>query len=133
MTPPLFFNPQPMSSLYTRVAAANPNGAKSVIKSYGYEIRTNNLAQALKQLVAAEGEPALRSIVDIHPDKELILECYAPAKDDCGCKDKEKNHDKDYLNAVGKMTDAQRENQLTNTFLIVSAVMVLGALIIRNK
>ena len=125
-----------MSSLYTRVAAANPNGAKSVIKSYGYEIRTNNLAQALKQLVAAEGEPALRSIVDIHPDKELILECYAPTKEkkeDCGCKEKEKSYEKEYLNAVGKMTDAQKENQLTNTFLIVSAVMVLGALIIRNN
>lgn len=122
-----------MSSLYTRVAASNPSGAKAVIKRYGYEIRTNNLAQALKQLVAAEGEPALRSIVDIHPDKEIILECYAPAKDDCDCKEKDKSSERDYLNAVGKMTDAQRENQLTNTFLIVSAVMVLGALIIRNK
>lgn len=125
-------------SLYTRVAAANPSGAKAVIKSYGYELRTNNLPQALRQLVAAEGEPALRSIVDIHPDKEIILECFAPApaKDDCGCKDKGKDKDSDaekhYLNAVGKITDAQKEHQLTNTFLIVSAVMVLGALIIKN-
>ena len=123
-------------NLYERVAKANPSGAKAIIKSYGYEIRTNNLAQALKQLVAAEGEPALRSIVDIHPDKEIILECYASNKqDDCGCKDKhqDKSIEKDYMNAVGQMTAAQKENQLTNTFLIVSAVMVLGALIIRNK
>lgn len=134
MTPPLFFKPQTMN-LYERVAKANPSGAKAVIKSYGYEIRTNNLPHALKQLVAAEGEPALRSIVDIHPDKEVILECYAPKKEDCGCKDKHKesSHEKDYMNAVGQMTAAQKETQLTNTFLIVSAVMVLGALIIRNK
>jgi len=121
-------------SLFTRVAAANPIGAKSVIKSYGYDLRTNNLPQALKQLVAAEGEPALRSIVDIHPDKAIILECFAPTpvKEDCHCKEKDKDTDKYYMNAVGKMTDAQRESQLTNSFLIVSAVMILGALIIKN-
>jgi hypothetical protein len=124
-------------SLYTRVASSNPSGAKAVIKSYGYDLRTNNLPHALKQLVAAEGEPALRSIVDIHPDKEIILECYAPSKEDCGCKETEKHKDTDthFLNAVGQvsqMTQAQKENQLTNTFLIVSAVMVLGALIIKN-
>jgi hypothetical protein len=93
-------------------------------------------------LVKAEGEPALRSIVEIHPDKDLILECYkeelAPQKpdkhDDCECnKSKKDNSNKEYLNAVGQMTEAQKQAQLTNTFLVVSAVMILGALIIRHQ
>ena len=123
-------------NLYQRVATANPSGARNIIHKYGYEIRTNNLPQALRMLVGAEGEPALRDIANIHPDKELILECFAEAKkadhkdDDCKCKDK---HEHSYMNATGQLTQAQKETQLTNTFLIVSAVMILGALIIRNN
>lgn len=123
-------------NLYQRVATANPSGARSVIHKYGYEIRTKNLSQALRMLVGAEGEPALRDIVAIHPDKDLILECYADTKkadhkdDDCKCKDKQEQN---YLNAAGQLTEAQKQTQLTNTFLIVSAVMILGALIIRNN
>jgi len=133
-------------NLYQRIALANPQGAREVIKSYGYDIRTSNLPQALRMLVGAEGETALRSIVNIHPDKEIILECFAkddtdiskPSKhdhDDCECKKakSQSSMESSYLNAVGNMTEAQKQTQLTNTFLIVSAVMVLGALIIRNQ
>ena len=125
-------------NLYQRVATANPSGARNVIQKYGYEIRTKNLSQALRMLVGAEGEPALRDIVAIHPDKDLILECYGDVKkddhkhDDCKCKEANK-HEQGYLNAAGQLTEAQKETQLTNTFLIVSAVMILGALIIRNN
>jgi hypothetical protein len=90
-------------------------------------------------LVANEGEEALRAVVEIHPDKDLILECYqenkTTKKEDCGCKDK---HDKKeegnmYLNAVGQMTEAQKQTQLTNTFLIAASILILGALIIKNN
>ena len=126
-------------NLYQRVALSNPNAAKGIIKNFGYEIRTNNLAHALRLLVANEGEEALRAVVEIHPDKDLILECYqenkTTKKEDCGCKDK---HDKKeegnmYLNAVGQMTEAQKQTQLTNTFLIAASILILGALIIKNN
>lgn len=130
-------------NLYQRVALANPKAAREVITSYGYEIRTNNLSQALKLLVSHEGEEALRSIVAIHPDKEIILECFGSTEkphkdDDCECKKNNKteiseSYANNYMNAVGKMTEAQKEAQLTNTFLMVSAVLILGALLIRNK
>jgi hypothetical protein len=132
-------------NLYQRIALANPQGAREVIKSYGYDIRTSNLPQALRMLVGAEGENALRSIVNIHPDKEIILECFAKNDidmtkatkhdhDDCGCnKTKSQPMESSYLNAVGNVTEAQKQTQLTNTFLIVSAIMVLGALIIKNQ
>jgi hypothetical protein len=121
-------------NLYQRVALANPQGARNVIKSYGYEIRTNNLPNALRMLVSAEGEPALRSIVDIHPDKDLILECYQKEekKEDCKCKDGHSNMDAHFYNAAGTITEAQKQSELTKTFLIVSTVLILGSLIIKN-
>jgi hypothetical protein len=131
-------------NLYQRVALANPKGAREVIKSYGYDIRTNNLPNALRMLVSAEGEPALRSIVNIHPDKEIILECFGKQgeehkHEDCKCKDKHKEDNKDkmsmdahYLNAAGYITEAQKQSDLTKTFLIVASVMILGSLIIKQ-
>lgn len=122
-------------NLYQRVATANPKGAKAVINQFGYEIRTNNLPQALKMLVSNEGEPALRAIVDIHPDKELILECCGNdtssiKKDDSVAKN---NNQDMYFNAVGQqMTEAQKSTQLTNTFLIASTFIILTALILKN-
>lgn len=123
-------------NLYQRVAIANPREAKSVINKFGYEIRTNNLPQALRMLVSAEGEPALRAIVDIHPDKDLILECYAEDKTAIQ-KDASTNlsnpHYDMYLNAAGQqITEAQKTTQLTNTFLIASTLIILTALILKN-
>lgn len=128
-------------NLYQRVALSNPTAAKGVIKNFGYDIRTNNLAHALRLLVANEGEEALRAVVAIHPDKDLILECYqenkTTKKEDCGCNDKhgKKDDSKDllYYNAAGQMTEAQKQAQLTNTFLIAASILILGALLIKNK
>jgi len=129
-------------NLYQRVALSNPTAAKGVINNFGYDIRTNNLAHALRLLVANEGEEALRQIVEIHPDKDLILECYQETKmgkkeGDCGCKDKHHKHEehKDlmYANATGQLTEAQKQTQLTNTFLIAASILILGALLIKNK
>jgi hypothetical protein len=123
-------------NLYQRVASANPKGAKGVINQFGYEVRTNNLPQALKMLVSAEGEPALRAIVDIHPDKDLILECYAEDKSAIKKDDNassSRNNNELYFNAVGQqMTEAQKSTQLTNTFLIASTFIILTALILKN-
>jgi hypothetical protein len=119
-------------NLYQRVASANPQGSKRVIKNFGYEIRTNDLPQALKLLVKEEGEPALRAIVDIHPDKEIILECCGHTANTTSIEkvDKEREH---YLNAVGsQLTAAQKETQLTNTFLIASTFIILTALILKH-
>jgi hypothetical protein len=123
-------------NLYQRVASANPKAAKGVINQFGYEIRTNNLPQALKMLVSNEGEPALRAIVDIHPDKELILECCANDTSSITKEDSsvaKNNQQEMYFNAVGQqMTEAQKSTQLTNTFLIASTFIILTALILKN-
>lgn len=120
-------------NLYQRVASGNPSAAKSVINRFGYEIKTRDLAFALKQLVSAEGEPALRAIVEIHPDKEVILECFQPSAPDKVIATNDLNNS--FLNAAGNMmmSEAQKQAQLTNTFLVASCILILGALILKNQ
>ena len=122
-------------NLYQIVAIANPKEAKSVINQFGYEIRTNNLPQALRMLVSSEGEPALRAIVNIHPDKDLILECFAEDKSSIR-KDENQSSTSNsdvFLNVVGQqLTEAQKSTQLTNTFLIASTLIILTALILKK-
>jgi hypothetical protein len=40
--------------------------------------------------------------------------------------------DAHYLNAAGSITEAQKQSDLTKTFLIVASVMILGSLIIKQ-
>jgi hypothetical protein len=122
-------------NLYQRVAIANPKEAKSVINQFGYEIRTNNLPQALRMLVSSEGEPALRAIVNIHPDKDLILECFAEDKSSIRKDENQSSNSNSdvFLNVVGQqLTEAQKSTQLTNTFLIASTLIILTALILKK-
>jgi hypothetical protein len=122
-------------NLYQRVAIANPTEAKSVINQFGYEIRTNNLPQALRMLVSSEGEPALRAIVNIHPDKDLILECFAEDKSSIRKDENQSSNSNSdvFLNVVGQqLTEAQKSTQLTNTFLIASTLIILTALILKK-
>ena len=88
---------------YNDIAKRNPQGAVSVISSFGYEIvDRSNLGQSLNELVAQEGEPALKKIMEIHPDKDIILELFSNQATDtekkgCDCSScNEKNSDKNF-------------------------------------
>lgn len=63
--------------LYFYIAFNNPDGAKSVIESFGYELHNvenrNDLAQCVKQLVQLRGEEAITALSKVHPDRDLIL------------------------------------------------------------
>lgn len=64
--------------LYKRIAEGNPVAAKQICTNYGYDMlgvkNVSDIGICLRQLVAAEGEKALRDIVKIHPDRDIILE-----------------------------------------------------------
>lgn len=64
--------------MYQYVAQSNPAMAKALCHKYGYKITgvsdINGLAECLKQLVANEGETALKDVIKNHPDRELIIE-----------------------------------------------------------
>ena len=64
-------------TIYEYIARNNPMGAKRVIESFGYVVtQPKKMGDNLRMLVAQEGEPALKAVVDLHPDKDLILEVF---------------------------------------------------------
>ena len=89
--------------VYNYVAKNNPQKASEIISSFGYKvIDRNNMGKNLKSLVANEGEPALKMILENHPDKDVILELYNPISQgkhySCGCdgcKENKNNHNSD--------------------------------------
>ena len=129
-------------SVYQYVADNDPRGAEMIINSFGYEVTDRtNLGQSLTELVSQIGEPALKKVMENHPDKEIILEMFGNESNDkksCGCKSCTSNHEK-YLNATGDTTNNPPTksqdviaNQ-TNVILLVSALFISVALIYKNK
>jgi hypothetical protein len=125
--------------MYDYIAKANPVGARQVIESHGYRVvNPRSMGGNLRMLVAQEGEPALRSIVELHPDKDIILEAFQT---------EQKNNflGTDGLSGLGLIAENNR-NQLaqqnnsdstklamqTNALVIVAAIIVAAA-IITNK
>ena len=140
---------------YNDIATRNPQGAVAVISSFGYEITDrSNLGQSLNELIAQEGEPALRKVMEIHPDKDIILELFsnqmsAPEKKECGCSSCSKKHEsryedkhEHYMNASGsgvavsEPTNTSSSNILahqTNAILVVASLFIATVLILKNK
>jgi hypothetical protein len=140
-------------NVFKYVAESNPNGAVSVINSFGYDVtNTSDLGKSLSELVAEVGEPAFKKVMDNHPDKDVILELYASenTKDkqkECGCSSclnkQRDNENLQYLNATGKgaFADEKSTNSSTNThllanqtnvILVVSALFIATALILKK-
>lgn len=128
---------------FNDIARRNPKGAEMVITSFGYEIvDRRDLGRSLNELVASEGENALRKVMEVHPDKDLILELFSKDKKEekscsCGSCMHRKMNDMHYMNANGaQATQTASSNTLahqTNAILVVSALFIATALIIKNK
>lgn len=129
-------------NFYEYIAKTNPMGAKSVIQQFGYRVVDGRrMGDNLRMLVAQEGEPALRAIAELHPDKDLILEVFAPKKEDCGCNKKDS-----FMGADGTLTSAVLNNNQqqmqsdstklalqTNAMLIVATIIIASAIIVTRK
>ena len=132
-------------SVYQYVADSDPRGTKQLIESFGYELTDpRNLGKSLSELVSSVGEPALKKVMDLHPDKAIILEyniSTTPIASTCGCSSCKARvgHDK-YMNADGNNTPERSSttnthliaNQ-TNVILVVATIFIVGALILKNK
>ena len=125
--------------VYKYVAENNPMVAQGIIESFGYE-HANTPDMGLSQLVAKVGEPALKKIMDNHPDKEIILEMFSTdtktSSCGCGCGGKRQEG---FLNASGvevaKEKDSSSSNmiaQQTNAMILVSALFIFTALMIKK-
>jgi hypothetical protein len=145
---------------FNDIAKRNPQGAVSVISSFGYEILDRkDLGKSLNELVANEGEPALIKVMEIHPDKDIILELFGNKNNStkgnfsqatCGCGNASCNGRKShasseqYMNASGNESysatslakDNSQSNTLahqTNAILIVATLFIATALIIKTQ
>jgi hypothetical protein len=92
-------------TIYEYIAANNPVQSERIIRRFGYEsLRASNLGDNLREVVAQEGEEAFREVLELHPDRDLLVEVYAPKeeKESCGCtKGKCSCRKNDYMNADG--------------------------------
>lgn len=69
------------------IVFGNPSGAKKLLFEKGYQPLANiqHTAQAIKQLVKKEGRQLIKELIQIHPDKALILKTTGALEDSfCG-------------------------------------------------
>jgi len=122
-------------TIYDYIARNNPVGAKRTIESFGYRVvNPKSMGDNLRMLVAQEGEPALKSVVDLHPDKDLILEVYG----------EENKTQENFIGADGILQSAvlnnnQQQNdsnaklaQQTNTLIVALSILVVAGLILKK-
>ena len=69
-------------NVYLYIAENNPDAAYEICKKYGYfNINSmEELADSLKSIVAEQGQDSLEEILNIHPEKEVILEIFDKKK-----------------------------------------------------
>lgn len=128
-------------SVYQYVADNDPRGAEMIINSFGYEVTDKrNLGQSLSELVAQVGEPALRKVMEYHPDRDIILELSSEdKKSDCTCGtcNRTRQQNELYLNANGSETPKETKPDTlahqTNVILVVATLFIVTALIYKNK
>jgi len=132
-----------MTTVYDYIAKSNPQGAKDLCEAYGYRVTNpNSMSRNLKILVNNEGQDALASIMDLHPDKEIILEYFSKPtlKEDksskCGC-DNSLNTPQvleRFLNASGRedTSEAKALATNTNTIIFASCLVLAVAIIFKN-
>jgi len=130
-------------SVYQYVADNDPSGTQQLIQSFGYEITDKrNLGRSLAELVSNVGEPALKKVIDLHPDKGIILEysvSESPSQSSCGCAGckSKSTHDK-YMNASGTEAPTNNTNNTnilahqTNTILVLATLVIVASLMLKK-
>jgi hypothetical protein len=134
-------------SVYQYVADNDPRGAEMIINSFGYEVTDRrNLGQSLTELVSQVGEPALKKIMEYHPDRDIILELNADdlelnadgKKSECGCGNCARMRTQEnYMNASGNETTKETKPDIlahqTNMIVVVATIFIVGALMLKNR
>jgi len=140
-------------NVYEYVAESNPRIAEQIMNSFNYDA-INAPDMGLNQLVDKVGEPALKKVMENHPDKDIILEMFSKTQEgkeegcNCdSCRNRKSSEHLNYLNATGNgavastpttpPSDPTANTHLlanqTNVILVVSALFIATALIIKNK
>jgi hypothetical protein len=127
-------------NVYQNIAYNKPNEANEICKKYGYYQVENidELAYCLQKIVADEGENSFIEIMELHPDKDVILELFEKKSEpiiiekpimersrDCSC----------MMNADGTSVVPQSSGAAsqTNMFILVAAMIVSLSIISMKK
>ena len=142
-------------NVYLYIAENNPDAAYEICKKYGYfNVQSiEELADSLQAIVAEHGQDSLQEVLEIHPEKDVILELFDKKKvdeepsveelvtkilkqdrqmereraRDCSCM---KSADATSTNSAN--TNSSIVNQ-TNTYILVGALIVSLAIISMKK
>ena len=72
-------------SVYRYIAQNNPQKANDLCMRRGLPDSRNNtsqIAEFLQAIVAEDGEDGLKNVLDIHPDKEVIIAMFVPISEE---------------------------------------------------
>ena len=125
-------------SVYKYIAELNPSPANDFCVSQGFQNAScsDELADNLVTIVAQNGELAFKKIMELHPDKDVIIEMFSQKQQpkqqifDSGITEVqqpaliERPLQEGYLNATGSGIAKN-----TNTIILASAVLVALAII----
>lgn len=114
-------------NVYLYIAQTSPDAANSICKKYGYtQVQSiSELAYCMKRIVAEKGEDGLKEILELHPEKDVILELFQKKteiepvvvqerKRDCSC----------WMNADGQTNSNQNVAGQTNMIILAAALIV---------
>jgi len=140
MLPSFFLNIKKMS-VYNHIAESNPNQAADFCLNNGYQpTDIESIAIYLETIVAQNGESAFKNVMELHPEKEVILELFQQKENNTN-----RNIDNiveikppvmlstttssNMMNATGNAGSSQQ----TNTYILVAALIVSIAIISMKK
>ena len=123
--------------VYLDIATNSPDEANNICRKYGYyQIQSvGELAFTLQQVVRDEGEKALKEIMELHPDKDVILELFQQKTEQPQIVTVEKRDCPCMLGADGSQSPSQGQGITlqTNTMILFAALIVSVAIISMKK
>ena len=140
------------------IALSNPDEAIKLCEAYGVPINPddpNEISEGLSIIVSETGEKGLKDVMDIHPDKKVILELAQKAKrhlnfigsdDECATCGENSYHSKrnipmPFHNAYGANGDSgttavlqtQTSVMMQQSTYMILGIVVIGGILLYNK
>ena len=118
-------------NVFKYIAVTNPASANEVTQLRGLPYSTNpdEVAYFLQCIVAEEGEEGLKSVMEIHPDKDLTIELFAPKPE--VITEKQIIETPVVMNATGTTPEPPKvaSAEKTNLYVITGALLISLAIL----
>lgn len=97
-----------------------PLEASKIVEKHGYEApaKADELVKAIKLLVKKKGEPLIKELIGIHPEKKIILELSGHKSDEsnfCGCHSAYSGETKELLDHLAALSVKDLEQLYEDT------------------